>query len=72
MLVSSSPLARDWKTNEKTKDKPEDKSTKGKHAPPKKGIQTESKNCSEENKRGTKLDEQRRAREKAFSHCTDE
>ncbi|XP_063169008.1 myosin light chain kinase 3 isoform X1 [Candoia aspera] len=47
-----------------TKDKPEDKGTKGKHAPPKKGIQTESKNSLEENKRGTKLDEQHGAREK--------
>ncbi|XP_070808947.1 myosin light chain kinase 3 isoform X1 [Pituophis catenifer annectens] len=47
-----------------TKDKPEDKGSKGKHAPPKKGIQTESKNSLEENKKGTKLDEQHGTREK--------
>ncbi|ETE72968.1 putative myosin light chain kinase 3, partial [Ophiophagus hannah] len=49
---------------EKTKDKPEDKGSKGKHAPPKKGIQTESNNSLEENKRGTKLDEHHETREK--------
>ncbi|XP_007444014.1 myosin light chain kinase 3 [Python bivittatus] len=43
---------------EETKDKPEDKGAKGKHAPPKNGIQTESKNSLEENKRGTTSDEQ--------------
>uniref|UniRef100_A0A8C5RM46 Myosin light chain kinase 3 n=1 Tax=Laticauda laticaudata TaxID=8630 RepID=A0A8C5RM46_LATLA len=47
-----------------TKDKPEDKGSKGKHATPKKGIQTESNNSLEENKTGTKLDEQHGTREK--------
>ncbi|XP_058011571.1 myosin light chain kinase 3 isoform X1 [Ahaetulla prasina] len=47
-----------------TKDKPEDKGSTGKDAPPKKGLQTESKNSLEENKMGTKLDEQHGSREK--------
>ncbi|XP_070617741.1 myosin light chain kinase 3 [Erythrolamprus reginae] len=67
MLVSNSTLT--WKINEKTKDKPEpeDKGSKAKHAPPKKGIQTESRNSLEENKTGTKLDEQHGTREKVNS-----
>ncbi|KAH0619613.1 hypothetical protein JD844_000382, partial [Phrynosoma platyrhinos] len=40
-----------------TKDKPEDKGAKGKHAPANKGIQAEGKNSLEENKREKKLDE---------------
>ncbi|XP_026569810.1 myosin light chain kinase 3 isoform X2 [Pseudonaja textilis] len=63
MLVSNSTLTS-WKSNEKTKDKPEDKGSKGKHATPKKGIQTESNNSLEENKTGTKLDEQHGTRGK--------
>ncbi|XP_042293189.1 myosin light chain kinase 3 isoform X2 [Sceloporus undulatus] len=57
MLVSNSTLAHGWKTNERAKDKPEEKGAKGKHAPANKGIQAEGKNSLEENKREKKLDE---------------
>ncbi|XP_062817803.1 myosin light chain kinase 3 isoform X2 [Anolis carolinensis] len=40
-----------------TKDKPEEKGAKGKHAPANKGIQAEGKTSLEENKREKKLDE---------------
>nr|XP_056718559.1 myosin light chain kinase 3 [Euleptes europaea] len=40
-----------------TKDKPEEKASKGKHVPIKKGIQVEGKNSLEENKREKKSDE---------------
>ncbi|XP_039208395.1 myosin light chain kinase 3 isoform X3 [Crotalus tigris] len=64
MLVSDSTLTCNWKTHEKTKDKPEDKGSKGKHATPKQGTQTESKDSLEENQKGTRLGEQHRPREK--------
>ncbi|XP_048372145.1 LOW QUALITY PROTEIN: myosin light chain kinase 3 [Sphaerodactylus townsendi] len=52
-----------WKTGtpteilNETKDKPEEKASKGKHVPIKKGIQVEDQNSLEENKREKKLDE---------------
>uniref|UniRef100_A0ABM5ETW0 Myosin light chain kinase 3 isoform X1 n=1 Tax=Pogona vitticeps TaxID=103695 RepID=A0ABM5ETW0_9SAUR len=42
---------------EETKDKPDEKGAKGKHAPSNKGIKAHGKNPPEENKRENKLDE---------------
>ncbi|XP_015264911.1 PREDICTED: myosin light chain kinase 3 isoform X2 [Gekko japonicus] len=55
MLVSRSMLVRGW--NEQTKDKSEEKASKGKHVPIKKGIQAEGKNSLEGSKKEKKLDE---------------
>ncbi|XP_061449704.1 myosin light chain kinase 3 isoform X2 [Rhineura floridana] len=54
----------DYIKNVATKDKPEEKGAKAKHAPTNKGIQAEGKNSLEENKREKKLDDGDGAREK--------